>query len=287
VYLGDSGALFLGFALAAIAVRGSMKSSAAIAVAAPLMALAVPILDASIAVLRRLVRGEHPFQADGDHIHHRLLRMGLTPRRVVAVLYTVAAGFGVLSLLTMTTKSQIVGMVVIASSVVTWIGVQQLGYAEFSEIQRTLRFGIGNERRAMGNNVYLASLAQRFAEAGDDRRLHALLAEALDRLGFQRAEIQFKDGAVPPHVAAAFPPWDRDTSGGPTQPTATWAIPLVANGRLAATVTLTRPLSRQAEFDPGYLLNAIQGFGVRLLSIGIGLEPGAKTDQRDVVVAEG
>ena len=83
-----------------------MKSSAVIAVAAPLMALAVPILDASIAVLRRLVRGDDVFRADGDHIHHRLLRMGLTPRRVVVILYAVAAGFGALSLLTMTSRAR-------------------------------------------------------------------------------------------------------------------------------------------------------------------------------------
>ena len=117
IFLGDSGSLFAGFALAAVAVRGSMKSSAAIAVAAPLMALAVPILDSGIAVLRRLVRGDDVFRADGDHIHHRLLRMGLTPRRVVATLYAVAAGFGAMSLLTMSDRGQVVGMVVIASSV--------------------------------------------------------------------------------------------------------------------------------------------------------------------------
>jgi UDP-GlcNAc:undecaprenyl-phosphate GlcNAc-1-phosphate transferase len=287
VFLGDSGALFLGFALAAIAVRGSMKSSAAIAVAAPLMALAVPILDASIAVLRRLVRGEHPFQADGDHIHHRLLRMGLTPRRVVAVLYTVAAGFGVLSLLTMTTKSQIVGMVVIASSVVTWIGVQQLGYAEFSEIQRTLRFGIGNERRAMGNNVYLASLAQRFAEATDAGQLHALMAEALDRLGFQRAELHWEDAAVGPRIAATLPTWERESSDGLAQPTSTWRIPLMADGRVAAMVSLTRPLSRQAQFDPGYLLTAIQGFGSRLLSMDAAPEASKPAERRPAISAQG
>ena len=162
IFLGDSGALFVGFALAAIAVRGSMKSSAAIAVAAPLMALAVPILDASIAVVRRFVRGDDVFRADGDHIHHRLLRMGLTPRRVVAthlrrrggVRRPVAADDD-------RDRGQIVGMVVIASSIVTWIGVQQLGYAEFAEIQRSLRYGFGNERKAIGNNVYLASLTQR------------------------------------------------------------------------------------------------------------------------------
>jgi UDP-GlcNAc:undecaprenyl-phosphate/decaprenyl-phosphate GlcNAc-1-phosphate transferase len=268
VFLGDSGALFLGFALAAIAVRGSMKSSAAIAVAAPLMALAVPILDASIAVFRRLVRGDDVFRADGDHIHHRLLRMGLTPSRVVGVMYAVAAAFGALSLLTMTARGQVMGMVIIASSVVTWVGIHQLGYAEFGEIQRTLRYGVGNQRRTMGNNVYLASLVQRFAEAADTEQLRATLAEAVARLQFQRVEVVFEEGAVPADMRAAFPVWEREAADPRTHPMSAWRIPIVAGGRPVATVVLTRGLTDQAPFDPGHLLTAIRnGFGARLLSL--------------------
>src|SRR5436190_3235100 len=118
--------------------------------------------------------------------------MGLTPRRVVAVMYTVAAGFGFLSLLTMNVKGQIVGMVIIATSVVTWIGVHQLGYAEFGEIQRSLRYGVGNERRAIGNNVYLAALTQRFRDAPDADHLHATLVDAMTRLQFRRADVVFE-----------------------------------------------------------------------------------------------
>jgi hypothetical protein len=231
------------------------------------MALAVPILDASIAVFRRWVRGEDLFRADGDHIHHRLLRMGLTPRRVVAVMYAVAAAFGAMSLLTMTARGQIVGMVIIASSVVTWIGVHQLGYAEFGEIQRTLRYGVGNQRRAMGNNVYLASLTHRFTQAHDISELSTLLTEAATRLDFHRVEVQF-EGAGSQGLRAAFPPWEaaRDVIG--MQPSSTWRIPIAAGAGLLATVVLTRALTRQAEFEPTYFIHAIrEGLGPSLLSI--------------------
>jgi UDP-GlcNAc:undecaprenyl-phosphate/decaprenyl-phosphate GlcNAc-1-phosphate transferase len=269
IFLGDSGALFVGFALAAVAVRGSMKSSAAIAVAAPLMALAVPILDASIAVARRLVRGDDVFRADGDHIHHRLLRMGLTPRRVVATLYAVAAGFGVLSLLTMSTQGQVVGMVVIASSVVTWIGVQQLGYAEFAEIQRSLRYGFGNERKAIGNNVYLASLTQRFAEAADLEHLHSTLIEAVARLDFDQVEMSFDQQYSA--FGAVFPPWGTGSARLTSTPSSTWRIPLIADETWAATVVLTRYLDKPAQFEPTYFLHAIQnGFAPRLRALAEG-----------------
>jgi UDP-GlcNAc:undecaprenyl-phosphate GlcNAc-1-phosphate transferase len=265
VFLGDSGALFIGFALAAIAVRGSMKSSAAIAVAAPVMALAVPILDASISVFRRLVRGDAVFKADGDHIHHRLIGMGLTPRRVVVILYAVAAAFGALSLLTMTSRGQIVGLVVIASSVVTWIGVQQLGYAEFAEIQRSLRHGLVNERRSVGNNVYLASLTTQFLHAPDRDQLWGKLVEAAVRLQFERVELWRGDlqgsataGGSP--LAAWSPP--EASKGGPSS---VWTIPASHRGGVFATLSLTRSLARPSQFDPTYLLNALrEGFAPRL-----------------------
>jgi UDP-GlcNAc:undecaprenyl-phosphate GlcNAc-1-phosphate transferase len=268
VFLGDSGALFIGFALAAIAVRGSVKSSAAIAVAAPVMALAVPILDASIAVVRRLVRGDDVFLADGDHIHHRLLRMGLTPKRVVVVMYAVAAGFGFLSLLTMTAKGQVVGVVIVASSIVTWIGVHQLGYAEFGEIQRTLRYGVGNQRRAMGNNVYLASLGPRFADARDGTHLRAMLVEAMSRLQFESFEITFERDRVAPDILETFGPWVAELPEVRAVPRSTWCIPVMSRGRELATIVMSRSLGEQMPFDQRHLLTAIQGgFSPRLIAL--------------------
>jgi UDP-GlcNAc:undecaprenyl-phosphate GlcNAc-1-phosphate transferase len=276
VFLGDSGALFVGFALAAIAVRGSMKSSAVIAVAAPLMALAVPILDASIAVFRRLVRGDGVFKADGDHIHHRLIGMGLTPRRVVVILYAVAAVFGALSLLTMTSRSQVVGLVVIASSVVTWIGVQQLGYAEFSEIQRALRHGLGNERRMVGNHVYLSSLAAQFRVAPDRPALWAKLVEVAARLQFHRVELWGGPIAIPdPSLRELLSEWTDTARSSPADASAIWTIPAAHHGEVFATLRFVRSLSEPAQFEPGYLLNALQeGFSPRLHAL---LQPATMT----------
>lgn len=274
VFLGDSGALFVGFALAAIAVRGSMKSSAVIAVAAPLMALAVPILDAGIAVFRRLVRGDGVFTADGDHIHHRLIGMGLTPRRVVVILYAVAAVFGALSLLTMTSRSQVVGLVVIASSIVTWIGVQQLGYAEFSEIQRSLRYGLGNERRTVGNNVYLASLTAQFQAAPDQAALWAKLVEVTSRLQFERVELwRGPIGAATPLTRELLSQWTDSSARTTAEASSVWTIPAAHKGNVFATLRFTRSLSGPAHFEPSYLLNALQeGFAPRLHAL---LEPPA------------
>ncbi len=88
IFMGDSGSMFLGFVLAATSIRGATtKSSTAVAILAPMVALGVPIFDTMLAMIRRTLAKQSLFAADRGHIHHRLLDLGLTHRRVVLVLY--------------------------------------------------------------------------------------------------------------------------------------------------------------------------------------------------------
>ena len=87
VYLGDSGAYFLGFQIGLFALINSHKGTVLAAMVAPLFVLALPILDTSLAILRRGLRGLPIFRADKRHLHHHLLHMGLSRRRVVFYFY--------------------------------------------------------------------------------------------------------------------------------------------------------------------------------------------------------
>ena len=91
VFMGDTGALALGFLLAGIAVEGVTKTAATIALAGPMMVMAVPILDTSFVVLKRLKYRRAPWGADHNHFYHRLLRIGFSQRRTVAYLHLWAA----------------------------------------------------------------------------------------------------------------------------------------------------------------------------------------------------
>jgi UDP-N-acetylmuramyl pentapeptide phosphotransferase/UDP-N-acetylglucosamine-1-phosphate transferase len=91
--MGDSGAMFLGFALAGISVIGGAK------LATTMLALAIPILDVAWLIVARLVRGQSPLQRDARHLHHRLYELGLSQRQVVLIYYGLCAGFGALALL--------------------------------------------------------------------------------------------------------------------------------------------------------------------------------------------
>ncbi len=87
IFMGDSGALFLGFTLATISLMGVMKSTATIALAVPLLIVGVPIFDTASAIIRRLLHQRPIQEADKGHIHHRLLGRGFNQRQTVLIIY--------------------------------------------------------------------------------------------------------------------------------------------------------------------------------------------------------
>jgi UDP-GlcNAc:undecaprenyl-phosphate GlcNAc-1-phosphate transferase len=99
MFLGDGGSLSLGFFLATISLETSTKSPALLALLIPMVALLLPLADAAFAFVRRLAGGKHPFHPDRRHLHHRMLRAGLTPRRAVVIFYYLSTVNGVMAYL--------------------------------------------------------------------------------------------------------------------------------------------------------------------------------------------
>jgi UDP-GlcNAc:undecaprenyl-phosphate GlcNAc-1-phosphate transferase len=91
IFMGDTGALTLGFVLGALAVEGVLKTPATIALAAPLLIMAVPILDTSFVVAKRLKYKRRPWAPDQNHFYHRFMRIGLSQRKTAAYLHVWAA----------------------------------------------------------------------------------------------------------------------------------------------------------------------------------------------------
>lgn len=104
IFMGDAGSMFLGFTLAAVSVHGPLKTTATVGVFVPVMALALPIFDTAFAIIRRVANGRSIGEADKDHLHHRLLRLGLSHRNTVLVMWTISAWLG-LSAVAMTEVS--------------------------------------------------------------------------------------------------------------------------------------------------------------------------------------
>ena len=100
IFMGDSGALFSGFLLATISIAGVMKA-ATLAILLPFLVLAVPIMDITFSSLRRIFKGQSPFVADSEHIHHKLLHAGFSQKKTVMILTSVAIIAGALASLLM------------------------------------------------------------------------------------------------------------------------------------------------------------------------------------------
>ena len=97
IFMGDTGALFLGYTLAVLSVHGVFKLHAVLSFIVPLMIFALPIIDAAFAIIRRLIAGKSPFAADRGHIHHRLIDMGFTQKESVKILYAICGILGLVA----------------------------------------------------------------------------------------------------------------------------------------------------------------------------------------------
>lgn len=99
IFMGDTGALFLGYTLAVISVEGVFKLHTLLSFAIPFSIFALPIFDTAFAIIRRLLHGKSPFSADRGHLHHKLVDLGFTQKEAVGILYAIC---GILGMVAMT-----------------------------------------------------------------------------------------------------------------------------------------------------------------------------------------
>src|SRR5207237_2231356 len=109
IFLGDAGSMLLGYLLGSLSVLGTYKSYTALSLLVPLAALGVPVLDTALAITRRWRTRRPIFQADTEHLHHRLLQRGLSQRQTTVVLYLVTGMLGVGARLARATHSLSLG----------------------------------------------------------------------------------------------------------------------------------------------------------------------------------
>lgn len=98
IFMGDTGALFLGYTLAVMSVQGVFKVHTVISFLVPMAIFALPLLDTAIAIIRRLLSGRSPFSPDRGHLHHKLIDMGFTQKNAVRILYAICALLGLVAI---------------------------------------------------------------------------------------------------------------------------------------------------------------------------------------------
>ena len=109
IFMGDTGSMFLGYTLATVSIQGLFKFYAVISFAVPFILLGLPIFDTGFAIVRRLLKGQSPLQADRGHVHHRLIDLGFDQKQSVAILYAFSALMGLTAvILARTNESKLI-----------------------------------------------------------------------------------------------------------------------------------------------------------------------------------
>jgi UDP-GlcNAc:undecaprenyl-phosphate/decaprenyl-phosphate GlcNAc-1-phosphate transferase len=172
--MGDTGSLFLGFVLATSAIQTNQKASTAVAVMIPCIALGLPIADTLLAMGRRAIRGRSMFQADKEHIHHRLLALGLSHRQAVLILYGFCVLLGAVAFILTFTNSVQSAFLLLALGLVAFLALRTLGYMRLDRMSDA-----ATERRK--NKALRAAarpLGQRLRQVRTLDETWAVLAEA-------------------------------------------------------------------------------------------------------------
>jgi UDP-GlcNAc:undecaprenyl-phosphate/decaprenyl-phosphate GlcNAc-1-phosphate transferase len=190
IFLGDSGSLLVGFLLAGTALYGQ-KSSTMVAVAIPLVSCGLPVLETGVSVMRRFLSGTPLFAADRQHIHHRLLARGLSQRKTVFVLYGVSAVFAMISLLMVLRGGATQAVLLLVLGVVTWVGVQHLGYPEFFELQRIANRTMG-QKLVIEHNILIRRAVDALGSCRDLGQVCLLLEAAFVANDFDGFDLSYQ-----------------------------------------------------------------------------------------------
>jgi UDP-GlcNAc:undecaprenyl-phosphate GlcNAc-1-phosphate transferase len=206
VFLGDSGALLIGFLLGCYGMIWTQKASTLLSMLVPLLALSIPLLDVSLSVLRRFLSNQPIFGADRGHIHHRLLERGLSPRKAMLVLCLFAALAAALALLgTSFLGGRYQGFVILLFCIAAWAGIQQLRYSEF-DVARRLLFR-GEFQRAMHGKLRMESLASALEQALTREKWWEELVQGLSTMDLVAIRWTGPQGTREKHQAGSVAAW--------------------------------------------------------------------------------
>ncbi|MGA2715700.1 MAG: MraY family glycosyltransferase [Bryobacteraceae bacterium] len=178
VFLGDSGALTIGFLLGCYGIVWTGHQVTGQGLAIPLLALCVPLMDLGLAIVRRRLKKQPIFSADRGHIHHRLLERGLSVRRVAVILYAVGIAGGLSGLTLSYTGGNVVlrAIVIAGLAIAAMAGVRELRYPEF-EVAGRLLFR-GEFHTVFAERLRMKQLAQTLERAKTGEEWWQLLVAA-------------------------------------------------------------------------------------------------------------
>lgn len=197
IFLGDSGSLLLGFCLGGLSLWASEKSTITFAILIPIVTLGLPLADMIYAVLRRWSRGLPVKEADREHIHHKLLEMGLSQRPTVLLLYGVNIFLVALAGILLVTRNSLAALIVVFLGLALILGSRLLGYFRFSRLLVAVRQGLQNSQQVRYISFRTRQIARSFDKVPTLEGRWDLVQELFVDLEFTRAVFQSENSSYP------------------------------------------------------------------------------------------
>jgi hypothetical protein len=239
-----------------------------IAVAIPVVSFGLPILETMLSIFRRLINGKPVFTADREHIHHKLLQLGMSDRKVVIVLYAVSAVFALLSLFLLWPTGSTLGLVLAVVGIGVWYGVQHLGYLEFGELRRVARRTV-EQPQIFVNNLAIRRAIEELKVASDYDQIRCILEAAFSANDFDAFDLRLHRSPDELHefhgsqVRSTEEPylhWKKPASRFIRERATGWSLDLdlvATNNRRTGSMTLYRIYStHDLQFDVNLLTSA-------------------------------
>lgn len=130
IFMGDAGSMFLGLVLGVISIQGINKMAITVALLIPITVLAIPIYDTALSIFRRFISNRDIFKPDREHIHYRLLNMGVTHKHVVMLLYFIGVYFGIMAFLFILIPIEFAFILLVLLSMGVFMGIKAIGFIE-------------------------------------------------------------------------------------------------------------------------------------------------------------
>jgi UDP-GlcNAc:undecaprenyl-phosphate GlcNAc-1-phosphate transferase len=201
IFLGDSGSLMLGYMAAVLSLVGAQKSPTLIAIAIPLVSFGLPVMEVGVSLSRRFLSGAPLFDGDRRHIHHMLLRRGLTQRQAVVLLYGICALFTLFGLMLLNPQRNKVALILFVLGVGIVLGVRQLRYSEFDALGLSLKRGVAGRKRSLTARARWLNSLEKIREARTMDDLLSSLEALCETHGLTAAQLEVTnyDSTWPSH----------------------------------------------------------------------------------------
>jgi UDP-GlcNAc:undecaprenyl-phosphate GlcNAc-1-phosphate transferase len=246
IFMGDSGSLFVGFLLAAICIQGSIKRYTLVALLIPIVALALPIIDTLMAIVRRWSKGLPMSVPDKQHVHHRLMSLGFSQREAVFVLYGVSVILGCVALVVAVLESALSVAVAGGTIVAIIVGVHVLGGREFSAIGTRILQALRRRHRRRSAWIEVYNTAAKMESASSVEEMWHDIGELFTELDVDSVHVSLSEAPGGRRELE----WTRPAGDAAEADVGTgckrWTIrlPLEENGRMCGELMLAKDTHR-------------------------------------------